>query len=260
MHTRQRTRSRAVLTVTFIGVVFVALLASPALADNCDLRINPEDCRNTAWTVGTVAAIVAAITAILVALSGLGTVEAGAEGAGPAAPAAPARTIGQVASGGPPRDPPPGHPSIRRQDANDSCALVSIQMIHERITGDLIPQNTLRAQSHQMPNGYRNNPGKWGTSTEAAVDQLRGLGHDASKKNLTPEEMQKALDEGKQVTVSVNGPGGGAHRVLVSGIEQRGGRRVITFDDPWTGQQFQRTDVWWGTNGNPDRTIVVAPK
>jgi hypothetical protein len=36
------------------------LLATGANADNCDLRINPEDCQNTAWTVGTAGAIAAA--------------------------------------------------------------------------------------------------------------------------------------------------------------------------------------------------------
>lgn len=31
----------------------------PARADNCDIRINPEDCQNTAWVVGSAAAVAA---------------------------------------------------------------------------------------------------------------------------------------------------------------------------------------------------------
>jgi hypothetical protein len=45
------------------------VLAPGAAADNCDLRINPEDCQNTAWTIGTAGAIAAtaAVAAVVVA-------------------------------------------------------------------------------------------------------------------------------------------------------------------------------------------------
>lgn len=45
------------------------VLAPGAAADNCDLRINPEDCQNTAWTIGTAGAIAAtaAVAAAVVA-------------------------------------------------------------------------------------------------------------------------------------------------------------------------------------------------
>jgi hypothetical protein len=65
------------------------LLAPPAAADNCDLRINPEDCQNTAWTVGSVAAVAAAATAAAVAAgAGIagGGAEAGTEGEGEETP------------------------------------------------------------------------------------------------------------------------------------------------------------------------------
>lgn len=62
---------------------WLLLLAPPASADNCDLRINPEDCQNTAWTVGTVAAVAAAATAAAVAAgSGLAGSAGGAGAAG----------------------------------------------------------------------------------------------------------------------------------------------------------------------------------
>lgn len=47
-------------TVLVLSVGWLLLLATGAAADNCDLRINPEDCQNTAWTVGTAGAIAAA--------------------------------------------------------------------------------------------------------------------------------------------------------------------------------------------------------
>ncbi len=252
----KRPRLLRAVTLSVWMWTFLAIWAGPAHADNCDLRINPEDCQNTAWTIGTIAATAAAVTAATVAIAGARGA-GGAEGAGP--PAVPGRTVGQIASGGPPRNAPEGHPTIHQQQAGDSCAVVSIQMIHERATGETIPQNALRAQSHQLPGGYRKNAGNWGTSTDGVVTQLRGLGHDAKRQNQSPQQMQQTLQGGGHVTVSIKVPGGGNHRVVVSGVEQRGPRTLMTFDDPWTGQQFQRTDLWWNSNGNPGRTIVVQP-
>jgi hypothetical protein len=48
------------------GVALTALLPDFALADDCNLRINPEDCENTAWTIGTVATCAAAAAVIAV--------------------------------------------------------------------------------------------------------------------------------------------------------------------------------------------------
>ena len=55
--------------VLLLGAGSVLLLAPGAAADNCDLRINPEDCQNTAWTIGTAGAIAAtaAVAAVVVA-------------------------------------------------------------------------------------------------------------------------------------------------------------------------------------------------
>ncbi|MEW6059457.1 MAG: papain-like cysteine protease family protein [Actinomycetota bacterium] len=181
---------------------------------------------------------------------------AGAVGGAGAAVAEGGGPLPQVATGGPPRDPPKGHPTIRQQVANDSCAVVSVQMIHERFGGGTIPENALRAESHQLGSGYRR-VGGWGTSPQGVVDQLNGLGHTARQQNMSVDEMGQALRDGKQVTVAHRTPGGGGHRVILSGVEQRGDRTVLTFDDPWTGKQFQRTDKWWATQGRPDRTVVV---
>lgn len=68
------------LAAPLLAAAWLLLLAPPAAADNCDLRINPEDCQNTAWTVGSVAAVAAAATAAAVA-AGAGI--AGGAAAGP---------------------------------------------------------------------------------------------------------------------------------------------------------------------------------
>jgi hypothetical protein len=65
-----------------------------AHADNCDIRINPLDCQNTAWVVGSVAAI-AACGAV---------VAASVVGGRPNGP----RLGGDTPAGGPPGDTPPG--------------------------------------------------------------------------------------------------------------------------------------------------------
>ncbi|HEX9694864.1 MAG TPA: hypothetical protein VGB64_00960 [Actinomycetota bacterium] len=51
---------RRIAALTIMTGGFLLLLAGAALADNCDLRINPGDCQNTAWTVGTIATVAAA--------------------------------------------------------------------------------------------------------------------------------------------------------------------------------------------------------
>jgi hypothetical protein len=77
---------------------WLAVFAAPAVADNCDVRINPSDCQNTAWTVGSVAAVAAAATAVAVAVS---STSGGAEGG---------EAEGAAAAGGEP-EPPPGPPT-----------------------------------------------------------------------------------------------------------------------------------------------------
>lgn len=58
-------------TVPVLSFGWLLLLASGAVAHDCDLRINPEDCQNTAWTVGTAGVIAAAAAvAAAVAVSG----------------------------------------------------------------------------------------------------------------------------------------------------------------------------------------------
>lgn len=242
---------RSVATAVIFSSAFLVLLAGPARADNCDLRINPEDCQNTAWTVGTVAATAAAITAILTALSGLGGTGGGA-GVGVAG-----RTVQQVAAGGPPRDPPDGYPPIYQQQTNDSCAIVCVRMVVERLTGESIPENALRAQSHLMGGGYRT-IGNWGTPWKGPAALLDELGVPAEQRALTPGQMQETLASGRQIIVAHGVPGGGGHSVVLSRVEPRGDRYIMTFDDPWTGKQFQRTDMWWNSNQRPQGTVVVG--
>lgn len=91
----------AVHAATLLVVVgcWMWALAPPAAADNCDLDINPEDCQNTAWTIGTVAAVAAAATAAAVAL-----VSSWLPGTG----AAPAGTEAEGEPAGGEPEPPPG--------------------------------------------------------------------------------------------------------------------------------------------------------
>lgn len=93
-------RVAAIAELTVVVGFWLVLFATPANADNCDVRINPGDCQNTAWTVGSVAAVAAAATAATVAVAGatgaVGT-EGEAEGEGeeapPEEPAGPATEI-----------------------------------------------------------------------------------------------------------------------------------------------------------------------
>jgi hypothetical protein len=186
-----------------------------------------------------------------------GAAGAGAVGGAGAAVVEGGGPLPQVATGGPATDPPEGHAPIYQQTTNDSCAVVSVQMIHQRFTGEKVPENALRAQSHQLGSGYRQNLGHWGTSPQGVVDQLNGMGHTAKTQNMSVDEMAQALRDGKQVSVAHRTPGGGGHRVVLSGAERRGDRTILTFDDPWTGKQFRRTDKWWATQGRPNRTVVV---
>jgi hypothetical protein len=66
-----------------LAFAILVLLAGPASADNCDLQINPEDCQNTAWTVGVVAVTTATVTvAVTAATAGSTTTAPGTTGAG----------------------------------------------------------------------------------------------------------------------------------------------------------------------------------
>lgn len=63
---------RRALAVTFLGFGAWLALTGVARADNCDLKINPSDCQNTAWTIGVVTTIAAAAAGAAVASGGLG--------------------------------------------------------------------------------------------------------------------------------------------------------------------------------------------
>jgi hypothetical protein len=241
---------------------FLALLAGPARADNCDLRINPGDCQNTAWTVGAVAATAAAITAILTALSGIGRTIPPPPPP-PAPPAAPPRE--SPAPGAPGEEPSPGSPPIYVQQQDDTCGPTSIRMVINRATGRDIPENRIAGRSHQLPGGYRNNGGPtwqpWGTNAGAIADQLNGLGFDAHTGAFTPDQIAQAIREGKQVIILHNNGNGGGHFQVVAGAEDRpDGHHVFTLNDPWTGKQFRRSDLWFKGFVRPYTTIAAPPK
>ena len=57
---------RRLLVLWLVVLSALALSTGDAHADNCDLRINPQDCANTGWVVGGTAAVLSAGTAVLV--------------------------------------------------------------------------------------------------------------------------------------------------------------------------------------------------
>lgn len=65
-----------------LGLLAGALAGPTASADNCDLRINPDDCQNTAWTVGTAATLAATAAVTAAAAGGILTGNGGLAGGG----------------------------------------------------------------------------------------------------------------------------------------------------------------------------------
>ncbi len=59
-----------VLIAVFGALVLMAVTAGIASADNCDIRLNPDDCKNTGWVVGGTAAVTAAAAAGAAAING----------------------------------------------------------------------------------------------------------------------------------------------------------------------------------------------
>jgi hypothetical protein len=60
-------RIRAILTAAALALVATATLTPTAAADNCDIFINPEDCQNTAWTIGTIATLTGGVAVAMAA-------------------------------------------------------------------------------------------------------------------------------------------------------------------------------------------------
>ena len=63
----------------------------------------------------------------------------------------------------------------------------------------VVPENALRAQSHQDATGYRKNPWSWGTLTSGTVQQLDALGLAAEQKRMDVEEMRRAFDSRRKL-------------------------------------------------------------
>ncbi len=107
-----------------------------------------------------------------------------------------------------------------------------------------------------------------GTSENGVLDLLNHMpGVRAEAQNLTLQEMRQAIDEGKQVLIPHNTPGGG-HIALLNNVEVRpDGRRVLIIDDPggWgpgaNAYQHQKSDTWYQNNTRTfwgeGRVIVV---
>lgn len=246
--------------VAFACLALVTVLAAPALADNCDLRINPEDCQNTAWTIGAVAALAAAITAILVALSGLGgtSVAGGAGGGAGAVDLAerqkdlPEEMQGQEVEAG-------AFP-VLPQEADDTCAIACVRMVFNRLTGKNVSEQGMARRSGALPGGYRNNAGAWGTNADAISTQMREIGLDAQTGRVSPEDMAKAIADGKQVIVLHKVKTWG-HFVVVRDVRfDAAGTPTFVIDDPWTGKSTERSAQWWELNGRKEWTNVVGWK
>lgn len=60
-------RIRPIFTTAALALVATATLTPTAAADNCDIFINPEDCQNTAWTIGTIATLTGGVAVAMAA-------------------------------------------------------------------------------------------------------------------------------------------------------------------------------------------------
>lgn len=91
-----------ILQVLALGLLVGALGVPTASADNCDLRINPDDCQNTAWTVGTAATLAATGAVTAAAAGGILTGNGGPAGGGgePGAPGGEAASPSEQAPAG----------------------------------------------------------------------------------------------------------------------------------------------------------------
>lgn len=133
-------------------------------------------------------------------------------------------------------------------------------MIIERLTGNNVPEATLRTTSEGTEHGFHQNSERWGISARGIVELLNSQpGIQATfVPDMTLTEMQAAIQNGRQVTIAYESPYGG-HQVVVNHIETfADGHSVLTVDDPSNGTQRQHTDGWWSRNGRPGLTIVAT--
>lgn len=150
---------------------------------------------------------------------------------------------------------------VHIQEVNDSCAVASTRIVNQRLTGTDVPEATLRNQSQGQPGGYRQNPANFGTSTQGQVNLSNAQPNvNAQNQNLTLQQMQQQIENGNEVTISYQLPGGGGHRVVVNNVQaQPEGPALIQIHDPWDGTSRWVDDQWWAANGNPNGTIVHQP-
>jgi hypothetical protein len=164
-------------------------------------------------------------------------------------------------------------PPIYQQDINDSCTIASTRMVNQRLTGNDVPEVTLRNQSMGQPGGYRQNLSNFGTSVGGHVNLANAQPNlNAQNQNLTLQQMQQEIENGNQVTISYQLPPppppppgqppapGGGHRVVVNNVQaQPEGPALIQIHDPWDGSTRWVDDQWWARNGNPNSTLVIRP-
>ena len=152
-------------------------------------------------------------------------------------------------------------PPIHQQEINDSCTIASTRMANQRLTGTDVPEANLRAQSQGQPGGYQQNPANFGTSTQGHVNLANAQPNlNARNQNLTLPQMQQQIENGNEVTVSYQLPGGGGHRVVVNNVQaQPEGPALIQIHDPWDQSTRWVDERWWARVGNPGRTLVIEP-
>ncbi|HSV64421.1 MAG TPA: hypothetical protein VLJ59_00750 [Mycobacteriales bacterium] len=96
-------RIRLILAAAALALVATATMTPTAAADNCDIFINPQDCQNTAWTIGTIATLTGGV-AVAMAATMTGGRTPGPRDPPPTAPTPP-----------PSESPPAKPPRVRRR-------------------------------------------------------------------------------------------------------------------------------------------------
>ncbi|HEX6355927.1 hypothetical protein [Actinophytocola sp.] len=123
-------RIMAALAIAFAATV---TLAPVAVADNCDIFINPEDCQNTGWTIGTIATVTGGVAVATVAVM---TAQSNQPPTPPTPPPVPPPWTPQQ----PPRPPRPSRSSRSSKDDEPTIEGVAVRPGFAESTTTVYPE------------------------------------------------------------------------------------------------------------------------
>jgi hypothetical protein len=135
------TRIQIVIAALGLSCVVSLVLAPPAVADNCDIFINPADCQNTGWTIGVIATLAGGVTVATVATL-TGTRDGDTDKREPRPPPTPPRVRVN-------RD-------LRKEDEKDAAAtnieirpVIGAPSIAIRPVGGVVRSHSIRLEVHR---------------------------------------------------------------------------------------------------------------